>query len=372
MSADPVQRGHERTQGQVRPPDARAAADAVARQARLTKPAGALGRLEAASVWMSAVQGHCPPAPFTRPALVIFAGDHGVARTAATSAYPPEVTAQMVANFAAGGAAANVLARQVGASVRVVDVSVDADPTYLDAVDPAIGADRVRRGSGSIDREDAMTLDEASTALALGARLADEAADAGADVLIAGDMGIGNTTPAATIIGLLTGRSADAVTGRGTGIDDGTLRRKRAAVDAAMARGATALDDPALLLARVASPDIAAMTGYLHRAAERGLPVVLDGIVSCGAALMAERMAPGSRAWWAAGHRSTEPASRVALESLDLTPLLDLDLRLGEGTGALLALPLLNAAAATLGQMATFDSAGVSDRDASAAPGRDA
>ena len=182
---------------------------AAARQARLTKPAGALGRLEDASVWMSAVQGRCPPAPFTRPALVIFAGDHGVARTAATSAYPPEVTAQMVANFATGGAAANVLARQVGATVRVVDVSVDADPSYLDAIDPAICASRVRRGSGSIDREDAMTVDEASAAIALGARLADEAADAGADVLIAGDMGIGNTTPAATLIGLLTGHAAD-------------------------------------------------------------------------------------------------------------------------------------------------------------------
>ena len=318
MPADAVQRGHERTQGEVRPPDARAAADALGRQARLTKPAGALGRLEAASVWMSAVQGQCPPAPFTRPALVIFAGDHGVARTAATSAYPPEVTAQMVLNFATGGAAANVLARQAGATVRVVDVSVDADPSYVDAIDPAIGADRVRRGSGSIDREDAMTPGEAAASLALGARLADEAIDAGADVLIAGDMGIGNTTPAATVIGLLTDHAADVVTGRGTGIDDGTLQRKLEAVTAAMARGAAAVDDPALLLARVASPDIAAMTGYLSRAAERGVPVVLDGIVSCSAALVAERSAPGSRAWWIAGHRSTEPASRVALDALEL------------------------------------------------------
>lgn len=350
--------------GRVRPPDASAAAEAATRQARLTKPAGALGRLEAASIWMCAVQGQCPPQPFTRPALVIFAGDHGVARTAGTSAYPPEVTAQMVVNFATGGAAANVLARQVGATVRVVDVSVDADPSYLDAIDPAICADRVRRGTGSIDREDAMTVDEASTAFALGARLADEAADSGADVLLAGDMGIGNTTPAAAIIGLLAGHAPDAVTGRGTGIDDSTLQRKRDAVAAAMARGAGALDDPTLLLARVGSPDIAAMTGYLRRAAERGVPAVLDGIVSCSAALVAERIAPGSREWWIAGHRSTEPASPAALESLALAPLLDLDLRLGEGTGALLALPLLNAAAATLGQMATFDSAGVSDRDA--------
>lgn len=356
----------------IRPPDGAAASAAAARQARLTKPAGALGRLEDAASWLSAVQGGCPPVPFSRPALVIFAGDHGVARTAATSAYPPEVTAQMVANFAVGGAAANVLARQVGATVRVVDVSVDADPSYLDAIDPAISADRVRRGSGSIDREDAMTVAEAVTSLALGARLADELADAGADVLIAGDMGIGNTTPAATIIGLVTGHDADTVTGRGTGIDDATLHRKRDAVAAAMARGAGDVDDPTLLLARVGSPDIAAMAGYLHRAAERGLPVVLDGIVSCSAALVAERLAPGCRDWWIAGHRSTEPASRVALAGLGLTPLLDLDLRLGEGTGALLALPLLNAAAVTLAEMATFDSAGVSDRETAAEPGSDA
>lgn len=356
----------------IRPPDADAAAAAAERQSRLTKPAGALGRLEAASIWMSAVQGTCPPTPFTRPALVIFAGDHGVARTAGTSAYPPAVTAQMVLNFATGGAAANVLARQVGATVRVVDVSVDADPGYLDAVDPAIGADRVRRSSGSIDREDAMTVPESLAALALGSRLADEAVDSGADVLIAGDMGIGNTTPAAALIGVLVGRPADSVTGRGTGIDDATLQRKRAAVSAAMARGADAVDDPAGLLVRIGSPDIAAMTGFLRRAAELGTPVVLDGIVSCGAALVAERLAPGSRRWWIAGHQSTEPAARAALDSLGLTPLLDLDLRLGEGTGALIALPLLDAAAATLAQMATFDSAGVSDRDSGSPPRPDA
>jgi nicotinate-nucleotide--dimethylbenzimidazole phosphoribosyltransferase len=313
---------------------------------------------------MSAVQGHCPPAPFSHPALVIFAGDHGVARTAGTSAYPPEVTAQMVANLATGGAAANVLARRVGATVRVVDVSVDADPSYVDAIDPTVAARRIRRGCGSIDREDAMTAAESAAALSLGALLADEAAMAGADVLIAGDMGIGNTTPAAALIGLLTGHDADTVTGRGTGIDDATLLRKRDAVAAAMSRGSGAVDDPVALLGRVGSPDLAVMTGFLVAASARGLPVILDGIVSCSTALVAERIAPGSRAWWTAGHRSTEPASPVALAALDLTPLLDLGLRLGEGTGALLALPLLDAAAATLAEMATFDSAGVSDREA--------
>lgn len=346
----------------VAPLSATAAGQAVERQSRLTKPAGALGRLEDAATWLSAVQGRCPPRPFTRPQLVILAGDHGIARQAGTSAYPPEVTAQMVANFVAGGAAANVLARQFGARVRVVDVSVDAPRDYLDTVAPDVASGRIRRGSGSIDREDAMTSDEAQASLALGAALADDAIDSGADVLLPGDMGIGNTAVASTIIGLLTGNAADDVTGRGTGIDDDVLARKRAAIAAAMDRGREVVDDPTALLARVGSPDIAAMSGLLVRAAERGVPVILDGIVSCSAALVAERIAPGARGWWAAGHVSTEPAARIALASLELVPLLDLELRLGEGTGALLALPMLAAAATTLADMATFDSAGVSDR----------
>ncbi|MCX6433408.1 MAG: nicotinate-nucleotide--dimethylbenzimidazole phosphoribosyltransferase [Actinobacteria bacterium] len=345
-------------------PDEDAAAAAAGRQLTLTKPAGALGRLEELSVWMCAVQGQCPPTPFRHPALVIFAGDHGIARTASTSAYPPEVTAQMVANFVTGGAAANVLARQMGATVRVVDVSVDADAGYLDAIDPSVAARRIRRSCGSIDREDAMTLDETAAAIALGRALTHEEQSAGADLLIAGDMGIGNTTPAATLIGLLTGTDAATVTGRGTGIDDATLTRKASAVAAAMSRGAEALDDPTLLLARVGSPDIAAMTGYLAEASARGIPVILDGIVSCAAALVAERLSPGACDWWIAGHRSTEPAASAALTALSLDPLIDLGLRLGEGTGALLAIPLLTAAAGTLSEMATFDSAGVTDRDA--------
>lgn len=356
----------------VTPPSTDAADWARARQAVLTKPTGALGRLEEASVWMAAVQGTCPPEPFRRPTVVILAGDHGVARAAGTSAYPPEVTAQMVVNLATGGAAANVLARRVGAHVRVVDVSVDADPSYLGDLDPAIAARRVRRGCGSIDREDAMTRGEADRSLALGAALADEEIGAGADVLIAGDMGIGNTTPASALIGLLTGADAGAIVGRGTGIDDATLARKTAAVSAAMARAADAVDDPVVLLARVGSPDIAAMAGLIARSSARGCPVVLDGIVSCAAALVADRLTPGARAWWAAGHRSTEPAASVAMAHLGLEPLVDLGLRLGEGTGALLALPMLDAAASTLAGMATFESAGVSDREPVSGAGPDA
>jgi len=344
-------------------PDAAARAAAYERQLTLTKPTGALGRLEHVSAWICAVQGACPPAAFSRPALVVFAGDHGVARTAGTSAYPPEVTAQMVANLATGGAAANVLARQMHASVRVVDVSVDAEPSYMDGIDPAVVAHRVRRSSGSIDREDAMSVSECRAALAVGAALADEVINAGADIVISGDMGIGNTTSSSVLIAVLTGSSAEAVTGRGTGIDDEGLVRKRAVVDAAMLRADA---DPVDLLVRVGAPDIAAMVGFLLRAPERGIPVVLDGIVSCAAALVARAIEPEASAWWVAGHRSTEPAATIALAALDLLPVLDLDLRLGEGTGALLALPLINAAALTLAEMATFDSAGVSDRPADA------
>lgn len=349
--------------GSISTPSAEAAAQARVRQASLTKPSGALGALEDASVWMASVQGTCPPRPFTCPRLVIFAGDHGVARVSGTSAYPPEVTAQMVANFVTGGAAVNVLARQMGAHVRVVDVSVDAPDDYLDALDPEVARHRIRRSCGAIDREDAMTPDETAAALALGTTLADEEIDAGADVLIAGDMGIGNTTPAAALICLLTDSDPVSATGRGTGVDDVTWERKVAVVTQAVSRASQDSDAPVRLLTRIGSPDIAAMTGYLAQTARRGVPVLLDGVVSCAAALVASRMLPGAADWWCAGHRSTEPGAHLALQDLGLRPLVDLDLRLGEGTGALLALPLLAAAASTLADMATFESAGVSDRD---------
>ena len=342
-------------------PDSAARTAAWAQQARLTKPAGALGRLEDLSAWAAAVQGTCPPHRFTSPAVAIFAGDHGVARSAGTSAYPPEVTAQMVLNFVAGGAAVNVLARQTGARVEVIDVSVDADPHYADALRNDIASRRIRRGSGSIDREDAMTQEECRRARDLGTEVADRLIDEGADLLIPGDMGIGNTTPAAALIAALSGSAPDAVTGRGTGVDDAGFARKLEAVSAACSR-VSGIDDAQVLLQRIGGPDIAAMSAFLEQAARRRTPVMLDGVVSCAAALVAARDEPAAVAWWAAGHLSTEPAARIALETLGLRPLVDLGLRLGEGTGALLALPLLDAAILTLSEMATFDSAGVSDR----------
>ena len=341
-------------------PDRAVAQEATARWRSLTKPEGALGRLEDLGTWWASARGECPPKPPQRPTLVIVAGDHGVARTARTSAYPPEVTAQMVRTFLAERAAANALARQVGAHVRVVDVAVDAPADYADDLDPRVAEGRIRRASGSIDREDAMTLEEAGRAFQLGVAIADAEIDAGADLLIVGDMGIGNTTSAAAIIGLLAPADLLSVVGRGTGIDDDTWMRKAAAVRDAMRRGKPHKGSPLELMAAIGGPDIATMVGLLLGAAARRTPVILDGTVISAAALIAHRAAYKSRDWWQAGHRSTEPSHSAALGRLDLAPLLDLQMRLGEGTGALLAVPLVASAAAALGEMLTFAEAGVS------------
>ena len=344
-------------------PDEAAQLAALERQLHLTKPTGALGRLEDLSVWLAGVQGRCPPSPITRPRVVVFAGDHGVARSG-VSAYPPEVTAQMVRNFVAGGAGVNVLARLVGASVRVVDMSVDADLSDL----PGVSDHKVRRSTGDISVGPAMTREEAEQSVRAGMAIADEEVDAGADLLVAGDMGIGNTTSAATLVALLTDAEVATVVGRGTGIDDRAWMRKCAAVRDATRRGRTRLADMVDVLAEVAGPDIAAISGFLLQAAARRTPVLLDGVVVGSAALVAHRLGYRSRQWWLAGHRSTEPAHTRALERLDLEPLVDFGLRLGEGTGALVALPVLQAAAATLAEMATFDEAGVSDREETPGP----
>jgi nicotinate-nucleotide--dimethylbenzimidazole phosphoribosyltransferase len=241
---------------------------------------------------------------------------------------------------------------------------VDVDwPASGLPVTPEVTARRVRRGSGSIDREDAMSRSECVAALALGARVADELVDAGADLLVAGDMGIGNTTPAAALVGLLADVEPAQVVGRGTGIDDATWMRKTAAVRDAMRRGRPLKGDPIGLLAAIGGPDLAATTGFLLQAAARRTPVLLDGVISCACALVAHRIAFRASQWWCASHRSTEPAAAAALDRLGLDPLLDLGMRLGEGTGALVALPLLTAAGDLLREMATFESAGVSTRE---------
>lgn len=335
-------------------PDPEAERAARSRQQTLTKPPGSLGRLEDLSVWVAACQGVCPPRQFSRARVVVIAGDHGVT-AAGVSAFPSEVTAQMVANFDAGGAAINVLAELAGAGVRVADIAVDAAPAGT-----AIGAHKVRRGSGNIAVEDALSAEEALAAVQAGRSIADEEVDGGADLLIAGDMGIGNTTPATTLIAALTGSEPVAVIGRGTGIDDLGWARKATAIRDALYRARTVVADPLALLRVCGGADLAAMAGFLAQAAVRRTPVLLDGVVVTAAALVADELAPGARAWWRAGHRSTEPAHTLALQRLDLEPIVDLGMHLGEGSGAAVALPVLRAAVATLAAMATFDAAGIS------------
>ena len=343
-------------------PDAAAAEAARARQDTLTKPRGALGRLEDLSAWIASCQGHCPPKQFERARVVVFAGDHGVAKSG-VSAYPPEVTAQMVANIDAGGAAINTLAAIADATVRIADLAVDAD-----SLSEQIGAHKVRRASGDIAVQDALTDEETAAAIAAGRRIADEEVDAGADLLIAGDMGIGNTTAAAVLVAALTNAEPVAVVGFGSGIDDAGWARKTAAVRDALFRTRPVLPDPVALLRSCGGADLAAMAGFCAQAAVRRTPLLLDGLAVTAAALVAERLAPGARQWWQAGHRSTEPGHTLALTALELDPILDLGMRLGEGSGATLALPVLRAAVATLSSMATFTEASVSDRPDDAAP----
>ncbi len=342
--------------GPVAPPDTAAAAAARARQDILTKPPGALGRLEDLSVWVSSCQGQCPPRQFERARIVVFAGDHGVARWG-VSAYPPEVTSQMVANIADGGAAINALADVAGATVRVVDLAVDADP-----LSTQIGAHKVRRSSGDIAKEDALTEQQTRDAIDAGRQIADQEVDAGADILIAGDMGIGNTTAATVLVAALTGVEPVAAVGYGTGIDDAGWARKTVAVRDAMFRAEPVLSDPVATLQCCGGADLAGLAGFCAQAAVRRTPLLLDGIAVTAAALVAELLAPGARLWWQAGHLSTEPAHALALAQLGLDPIVDLRMRLGEGTGAAVALPVLRAAVAALSSMATFASANVSNR----------
>ncbi|HMF83976.1 MAG TPA: nicotinate-nucleotide--dimethylbenzimidazole phosphoribosyltransferase [Acidimicrobiia bacterium] len=323
---------------------------------RLTKPRGSLGRIEAIGVRLAAITGSCPP-PVPAPAAVaVFAGDHGVLAEGVTP-WPQDVTAQMVQNFLAGGAAINVLARHADARVVVVDVGV---ATELDAA-PGLERRKVRAGTGNIAEEPAMAIDEARRAMDTGADVAARLVAAGAACLVTGDMGIGNTTPSAALVAAFTGRAAAEVTGRGTGIDDLTLARKVAAVEAGLAR-TSRLDDPLAVLASLGGLEIAALAGFVVGGAAARVPVVVDGVIAGAALLTAARLVPGVLPFCFAGHRSTEPAAAVVLDTLGMAPVLDLELRLGEGTGACLALPLLEAGAHILGEMATFDAAGVTDK----------
>jgi nicotinate-nucleotide--dimethylbenzimidazole phosphoribosyltransferase len=335
--------------------DAAAAESARQRQNRLTKPTGSLGRLEDLSIQLAAMTGH--PLPQVDPAVVfVFAADHGVARNG-VSAYPPEVTAQMVLNYVAGGAVINSLARQMEAKLLVADVGVD----YEYPADLPILHRKVRRGTLDWSREPAMTTDETVQALEIGFEIVTAEPDLG--IAIVGEMGIGNTATAAALTSALLKIPAANVTGRGTGLDGDALARKKAVVADAVARIPT--DAPALdILAEVGGLEIAAMAGAIIGAATRRVPVILDGFISSCAALVAERLAPGVRHYLIASHRSQEGGHTAILESLGIQPLLDLGMRLGEASGGAIALPIVRAAVNVLCNVATFGEAGVSDREA--------
>jgi nicotinate-nucleotide--dimethylbenzimidazole phosphoribosyltransferase len=343
------------------PVDEDAAAEARARQDRLTKPPGSLGRLEALSVQLAAITGQVPPSVPRPAAIAVFAADHG-AVAEGVSAWPAEVTGQMVANFASGGAAINVLARAVGASVTVVDVGVASD---LDALGLAEATSmlrrRIRPGTSNLATGPAMTGDEVRRALDVGAQVATELVRSGARALVTGDMGIGNTTAAAAVVAALTGRSAAEVTGPGAGADAAMMRRKVSVIERALTRVPLG-SDARPVLAEVGGLEIAAIAGFIVAGASHRIPVVVDGVVSGAALLAAATDRASVLPYVVAGHRSTEPGATALLDHLGLAPVLDLGLRLGEGTGACLALPVLEAAALILRDMATFDTAGVSER----------
>jgi nicotinate-nucleotide--dimethylbenzimidazole phosphoribosyltransferase len=347
----------------VAPLDDLAVEAAGARQLQLTKPPGSLGRLEDVAAQLAGISGEVPP-PLPRPAATaVFVGDHGV-HAQGVSPWPQEVTAQMVANFLAGGAAVNVLARQVGSDVVVVDVGMAGD-VPADAQPAASGLiDRkVRRGTADLSTRPAMAVDEARQALDAGAEVATLLVEAGARCLVTGDMGIANTTPSAALVASLTDRPAAAVTGRGTGIDDLLLTRKTALVAAAAARARYQHgSDPVPILAEVGGLEHAALAGFVVGAAALHVPVVVDGVIAAAALLVASRLVPGVEQCVVAGHRSVEPGASAVLAELGIEPMLDLALRLGEGTGALLALPLVEAAARLLQDMSTFADAGVAGR----------
>jgi len=343
------------TVGAIRGQDRAAAAEARQRQERLTKPSGSLGRLEDLSVRLAGLAAQCPP-PLPEPAVIaIFAGDHGVHAQGVTP-WPQEVTAQMVANFLAGGAVVNALAAQVGAEVRVVDVGVIAELP----VAPGLISRKVRAGTADMTAEPAMSRSDAERAIEVGIQTASDLVAAGYRCLVTGDMGIANTTPAAALIAAFTGTDHARVTGRGTGIDERTLERKVDVIGRALALHRPDPADPVGVLAAVGGLEHAALAGFVLGAAARRVPVVLDGVIACSAALAAVSIAPDAAASLVAGHLSTEPGAAVALAALGLPPMLSLDLRLGEGSGAALAVPIVQAAARVLRDVATFDSAGVS------------
>ncbi|MFD5399657.1 nicotinate-nucleotide--dimethylbenzimidazole phosphoribosyltransferase [Streptomyces sp. NPDC127097] len=333
-------------------PDGGVRRDAEERRARLAVPPGALGRLDELGEWLAAAQQQVPVRPVGRARVLLFAGDHGVAELG-VSARPAGGTRDLVRAVLDGASPAAVLARNTGVPLRVVDLAVDCDPEELPE---EVTRHRVRRGSGRIDVEDALTAEEAEAAFRAGMAIADEEADAGTDLVVLGDLSVGGTTVASTLIAALCGTDASVVTGRGgAGIDDLAWMRKCAAIRDALRRARPVLGDQLELLATVGGADLTAITGFLLQSAVRRTPVILDGVVSAACALVAQRVAFRAPDWWLAGQASGEPAQAKALDRIALNPLLDHGVTAGEGTGALLALPLVQAAAALAAELPVRD-----------------
>ena len=324
----------------------------------LTKPQGSLGELEELARRIAVIQGRVPPR-LGRKVLLVFAADHGITEEG-VSAYPREVTAQMMLNFLRGGAAINVLACHYGIDIEIVDVGVDCDFNETSG----LRSDKIRRGTANFSKGPAMTHDQAMCAVELGIELAREAARENVFLLSAGDMGIGNTSSAAAILCAITGAAPARIVGRGTGIDNATLERKIAAIARGLEINRPDSNDSLDVLAKVGGLEIAAITGVIIGAAALRLPMVLDGFISGAAALLAHGLSPHVRDMLIASHISAEEGHRVMLDHIKLKPILDLKLRLGEGTGACIAMGLIEAAVKIMAQMATFKSAGVKEKSA--------
>jgi nicotinate-nucleotide--dimethylbenzimidazole phosphoribosyltransferase len=339
---------------EIPPLDEDTAEQARRRHLGLAKPPGSLGRLEELGTRLAGMAGECPPPVRESPAVVVCAGDHGVLERG-VSPWPQALTAAMVSNFCRGGAAVNAIAKTVGARVSVLDVGVASELERH----PLLRAAKVRRGTDDLSRGPAMSREDAARAVIAGAGVAEELVESGGvDLLVTGDMGIGNTTPAACLISAFTGSPPKESTGRGAGIDDETLKLKVNVVEETLELHAPDTEDPLGVLAAIGGLEHAAIVGVILTGAVYGVPVVLDGVVSNSAALVARALASHAAEYVIAGHRSAEPGTRIALEHLELQTLLDLEMRLGEGTGGLLAVPLVQVAARTLAEMATLEELG--------------
>jgi len=347
----------EETLQAIGPLDEVAIAAARERQARLTKPAGSLGRLEELSLKLAGIKGQAQP-DVSRKAIIVMAGDHGVAAEG-VSAYPSEVTAQMVLNFLAGGAAINVFARQVGARVVVADLGVAQDlPPHSQLIQRKLGY-----GTKNLLLGPAMSREEARQAVEIGIEIVQAEVARGLDLVGTGDMGIGNSTASSAIVASFSGLEVERVTGRGTGVDDAGLKHKVAVIEKALEVNQPDPNDALDVLAKVGGFEIAGLVGLIFGAAAARIPIVIDGFISSAAALVATEWHPPVRDYLIAAHSSVEIGHRIMLERMELNPLLNLNLRLGEGTGAVLAMTMLEAACLALKEMATFDEAGVSERD---------